>query len=234
MDAAKLRLEIKKFTDSTGLVHPKKKGVSGNGLLYSAEYFVLLSNMKALTASDIIQWKNALFSCRRLPGLYNRHKTKTDQNSVDDYVGIAAANSVTRQKHLSLEILNYGKNQGFPKYVYNNVSPGVFTASSWLGRQGQLIAHIELSAGITPPIWRTAWWVSSLIYSGMTSKKENHDAWILSYLVAKVGISAGGIFELTAKLWFKRFEKVWPGGLGAVLSDYFKNPDHPLAKYWRE
>lgn len=131
---------------------------------------------------------------------------------------------------------------GIPvKYVYNNVNPqtflneeGKFTLAPWIGRQLNLLAHLQFSAKQQPSPERMLVWLGALGQSMMSSPR-NQDGWILGWLLT---VSASNMPSLGAdakdaiKLWTDFFSKSFPGGQNQLFRSYFNNTEMPLSKYF--
>lgn len=182
---------------------------------------------------------------------------KDDQEGPDDYVGCGLFSSYADDGELAKRILSYGDvrcitfdplaedaskrtlskivyytlrilnlGRGI-RYVYNNVDPGKFTLSSWLGRQPALIAHLKIAAGITPTLLERLVWCAGL---WVAPSKDNHDAWILSWCRVRSWRKRGILEKLSVWMWERKFKKIW-GNPGDLLAAYFNNPNHPNAVY---
>jgi hypothetical protein len=115
------------------------------------------------------------------------------------------------------------------RFNYNNINPDKITQSSWLGRQGQLVAHIYWSANQTPPLFYRVWWALSI---GFFSVKPNDpDSAVLSRHLVCVMAGRSWICRVATHLWRKRFIKTWPGGMNQVFTKYFGQA-HPLSRGW--
>jgi hypothetical protein len=180
----------------------------------------------------------------------------TDQEGPDDYYGCGAASSEL-DGSLARHILAYGRKgaSGFNpsyedsdrvklstwlfrilslfgllkvKWIYNNDNPGFFTQSSWLGRQQNLICHLQFAADEEPPMWRKVWWAVAVLGSLFST---NNDSYCLSWLCVRTAQGKSKFCTLVGKVWWHFVLKKFPGGMGEILGDYFQNPSHPLAVY---
>lgn len=246
--------DFKNYTDQYGLVQPNPNGGSGNGLLYTAEAIVALFDKGALSQQNIDDFKKAYASCEKEPGLMMRSPIggpmNSDGEAPDDYVGCGAA-SFFLNDGLAERILKYGRGSpskygdtglwarilylvlskcGLSKipYNYNNVDPGVWTEWSWLGRQQNLICHLQFAAGETPPIWRRLWWCAA-VFQATRAMKSEHDSWILSWLLIRTMNGRSWICKQVANYWWKKLLNYYPQGMSSVFADYFGNPNHPTA-----
>lgn len=230
-----LRDEIESYRDMDGLVAPKRtfpgqRNASGNGILYTAEYFLLLDlRGELLHPKDPADFMAVLLSCQNEPGLFNRSPVHPDQEAPDDYLGLVLASEVLRLPY-AMDIWAYGDRNHF---VYNNVRPGKFTWTAWFGRMPQVVAHFQWCAGFTPALWRRLWWCGAVATAGFRGK-GGEDAWILSWLLTRIieREHVGDSLERMAiKIWRWRLKRAYPGGMKGVFSRYF-GPEHPIAKYW--
>jgi len=223
-------LEFKNYMDSYGLVHPEPNTISHNGIRFTVEYAAACARL-GLLSTDV---KNQIFlsiqACEKLPGLYQRHpiEHQRSQEGPDDYVAIGLLAKLLGASFIAERLINYGKQNGF---VFNNIHPGKFTLSSWLGRQPQLIAHWYFAAGKKAPLFHRMVWVATILMASR-AKREDQDAWILSWMLVKASVDSSSFtVNVARRAWIKSFKKAWPGGVGEVLGDYFNNKDHPSAKY---
>ena len=86
-----LRDEIVPYTGSDGLVWSSLNGPGGNGVLYTAEYYVMLNRLAELEEQDHANWDKVMVPCTITPGLIQRSSTDFEQEGPDDYVGYLAA-----------------------------------------------------------------------------------------------------------------------------------------------
>lgn len=237
-----LREEIARrgFIDGDGLITPRpclalEHNVSGNGLLYTAEYLIWMIYAKEYQpVIDRAYWFSVAGECLVEPGLLKRSPTHPDQQGPDDYIGAAAASYFIDQGLLAKTILEYGRThparwKGLPvHYVYNNVKPGEFSSSAWLGRQPALIAHLQFCAGETPALWRQLAWAAAILMA----KPESQDDWVLSSLLVMVAGDRTWVTRQASRRWKENFKQAWPGGLKQVLTAYFNLQEaHPLATW---
>jgi len=114
-----------------------------------------------------------------------------------------------------LKTLCFGKGV---TYNYNNLSPGGFNVSSWMGRQTQLIAHARFATGGEDPPsgFQKLYWCISLLWS-TRADKLNWDAWVLSLHMVKVAKGQSWICDLARKYWIKKFKEKCPRGAAEVV-----------------
>lgn len=200
MGAYELRKEINQYVFNPGLVshrrldswemNPKTASddPTGNGVLYTAIYFMTLGKLGDLREEDKWRFRETVRQCYKNGsyGLIMRSPRKPDQEGPDDYV---AASAVDRA--IALDILSYGKN--YPAkvlkfipipYVFNTEQERVFTFKAWLGRQVQLIAHWRTCAGLRAGFFSSAWW-SVVLFIGAFKDKRDNDGWMLSWILAE-------------------------------------------------
>lgn len=231
-------LDFESFQDSIGLIQPRegagKDGscASGNGLLYTGEACAVMGS------DEISYFRNsfasALNACERYPGLFLRHPKCTDQESVDDYVGIGAASYFLASGHAE-RVLERGNRFPFLlfgvlplRFYYANEGQSSFDLRAWLGRFPALIAHLRYAAGQPPGF------IPSLVHalSIAFSPWKNEDEPILSWLMLRVAENQSGPARMAGKIFRARLvHKYMDGGMKQVFSLYLGNPNHPIAKY---
>lgn len=249
---------VQRSSDYTfnGLIHDSTGGISGNGLLYTAEWVLALSNLSLLSPSNRIKFVGAYNSHMRIEGLMMRTPSNAfGQEGPDDYFGVAAASKVLDHGTLAKAILEYGKKGatqfdltpterrdikkekilfytlkilglGRIKYVFNNLDPSLFNARAWLGRFPHLIAHLKFAAGITPTWFEYAYWCLALLKK---EHAEDYDRWILPYLMTQTAKDRGLIARFVIGIWNKRATKAF-GTVDKLFYAYFRDKDHPIIK----
>jgi len=137
------------YTDKYNLVQPGpikdgKVGTSQNGLLTTG----IASECLKDTPHHlwVPKYTKAIISCQLEKGLYKRSPTSiNDQESHDDYRGIALFAFNTKQPHLAKDVITYGRrNLGF----YNNTN--TFRFNSWLWRFPDAFYCLKIAANIEP------------------------------------------------------------------------------------
>lgn len=231
------------YMDSDGLVSPHYietpslvTNASGNGILYTIQYFMLLNRLKLPSESVLV----SLERCQIERGLFKRGPHHADQEAVDDYIAacfyLPSNIYYYGQTKTPLKGL-FGDNKIFDatlgrikvKYNYNNVNPGTVSRSSWLGRMPQFVAHLEWASGLEPALWRKIVWFYSVVMGPRQDHKDTN-RFILTDMMLR--INDRGPWQLIARSYWNRFlRQAWPGGMKEVYSTYF-GPEHPLAKYW--
>lgn len=227
------------YTDPDGLVTPvRNPGVaaSGNGLLYTAVYNILLCRKDLDTAADRRRFAETVRSCYAkgkdgalIRGLLHRSPHKTEElEADDDYIGVCAAAHALGCLDIATEILSYGLGSGplFLSFVYNNLDPGRFTARAWLGRKGQFVAHLFHCAGHRASWPYPAWW-RYVVKSHLSAPEDDHQAMLLTWLLVEASPKSE---RDTADRWWQEWNKrlVYPikHALGMHLGH-----THPLAQH---
>jgi hypothetical protein len=226
-----IRDEMVAYTGPDGLVWSSLNGPGGNGVLYTAEYAVILWRMGIVSTSDLLAWHKAMQPCLVQPGLLQRQAGNTLQEGPDDYVGYLAACAVFHMIPEARDVFNYGY-----KYwgSFNNTNPGKWTIDSWLWRQPQMIAHNLYGMAQTPNFIRRGFWIIAILLAAYNTSLADTDTSILSWLLIQAWSANGkpGIIgKLAVWIWSKRLLKVFgQTGMQKVFSIYFQ-PEHPIAKY---
>lgn len=220
--------------DSYGLVHPQNpttNGVSQNGPRWTSEYawgYYQKFSDEFEDKKDPL--RKAMQSCVVTRGVIRRHPTNLNEmEQIDDYIGAISASTILDDGQFAKDFLDYGFNQGWPKYNYNNVTPGKWTQLSWLGRFPQLICHAEFVAGRTPPTWRSIYWGLVILW-GCRAKREDSDAWALSWHLVKAADHRGPrtpVIDWVRSMWIACFKNHYPNGMGQLLLEWGWLPNHP-------
>jgi hypothetical protein len=226
------------YTDRLGFISGEKNpgAPSGNALLFTAEAMLVLRQQGCLAQFDrdlfLIQVSEA---CEIITGLYKRPPPYSqDQESQDDYIGLAAASYFLGTSH-ARDMLEYGREHVYRwrflrlPYQYDKAhveESRVFDA--WLGRFVTAMIHIQWAAGERPALWRRLWWACSVAFSG---SKDDQDPWLLNWLMIHTMDGRSRIGVVAASIWRWRLRRAFPDGIRQVFARYFNDPGHPLAKY---
>lgn len=218
-----LEEEIKDFTDEWGLVtHHKNKGPSGNGLLYTAWWVIILQQNGQLTPEVRAKYRKALQQCEVLPGLYKRHPMIHDHQGPDDYVGLLAVSRIAKLG-LARRIALWGTDNC---YNYNHIEPGKWRLKSWFGRMRQFVAHSKFAYGRQPSLIDKMIWCITVMTSAHASPKDQ-DRWTLTWLLIATAKDQSILTNFAARYFMKRMPA---GGLSLIFAQYFTY-DHPIAKH---
>jgi len=229
-----VRRALKLYTSEDGQLHDGENpqvGKSGNGMLYLVLSHYMLRDLGMYGAQDAVEFSEAVGRCKVgdffTRGLFTRFRGHKGQDSQDNYIGIVAGldlwRSILNEVNVQLkEMYAYGEKNN---WCFNTVSPGKFSWGGWFGRYPAFTAQLDYALH-----GETSWWKDVYLeYALMNPKKEGQDGYFLNYLIAqtlppyKDGLKA----EVNKQILDK-----W-GSMGAMFEDYFQNPNHPLAKYWR-
>lgn len=223
-----MRSEFHAVRDQFGLIQPGVGRTSGNGLLYSCQYFSILRKTGQAKLPDCTDFGTLITACQVEPGLYRRDPYNSeDYESQDDYIGIACA-SYLLGANFGKHILAYGESHG---WTYNNVLPGVYRRESWLGRYPAFRPTIRFSAGQMPNLWERILLALAIGFAAM-ARRDDHDSWILTQLILWTVDERCWISRLAGKFWRRRLLKHYPEGISECIGDYFQDHEHPLSKNW--
>jgi hypothetical protein len=235
---------------------------SGNGSLYTAHYVAGLAARALMTKQEkerLIQvYKNNMI----IPGLFARAPSKlSDRQAHDDLFGIISADKILNPetRDFTKQIYNYGKNTycngvdeldheqllinvstynwlnrifGKVRWVWNNVNPGRFHLSSWLGRRPELIATMQmtLKEDVNPFFW--LYWAGIMLWTAYAPNKKDHDGYILKYHSALACEGYGLVTDWICKKLRLAVKRDF-GDFGQLLGEYFNKP-HPLVKLLKD
>ena len=252
--------EIQPYRCVDGLVHnrwcqPGERNPSDNGLAYTSATGVALFLRGELTDDIRAEIDHAIMKCEdpARPGLFNRGPYNPRQEGPDDYLWLIAYSAIAGDGSLARRIFSYGIGQplkidGLPTLYFNycNVCrEQVLHRSSWMGRQGQWVAHLRFATREPmewPVWWQRAWWGLNLVLSAC-ARRGDQDAWMHSWALtySTAGIRLGWWCRLARWTWVTVFERRFPGGLFEILQGWLTDPDHhpelsgpnhPLTRYW--
>jgi hypothetical protein len=206
--------------------------VGGNGLRYTAEYYLTLRARGELYDQDEMRFEDTVEACF-VPGhqgLLQRHPVfwRGHQEGPDDYVAVCHA-SQKLSPFIARTILEYGRRH---HWVFNNARHGRFSLKAWLGRQGQLVAHMYFCAGEDPPWYLKAWWAAAVLWS-CRAPKTDQDAWVLSWHLVNAAAGRARLCDWAGRRWYRALRGSQPATLSGILRSYFA-PGHPLAAYFSD
>lgn len=243
-----LREQIAPYGDHYGLISsaPVAPGVliaSGNGVLYTSEYYIMLARSAKVQLEDSSQMMRILGACIDNNGLLHRQPVAVPTSNTeapDDYYGILAACSTwgwtSPAKGFLRALWRY-------KGCLNDVSPGTWTSQSFLARQPQLVAAMIAAAypgkTLKERLIRLAafplFCYAALVIatSCIRADKSDTDARFLAWLLIQSVSPVSFLCNLASKVWFRRLYATygWELGMKAVCSLYF-SPGHPFNIYW--
>lgn len=244
-----IREAFQQYWDGNNLLAPAPvpsgtiKG-SGNGIMYTSEFYIMLAKYLQLTDQDKIDFANKIEQCIRPEGMLCRVPIaqNSEQEGPDDLYGVldacmALGNTTIPRKFLWCII----KYLGF----LNNVNPGKWTASSFLIRQPQLFAcivaasfpswknplHILIRTCAMPLFWFSALIIAiSCMFTPTNSGDPRRLGWHLMQTLKPVSITcwlASRVF-----LW-RLYRQYGPTGMEEVASQYYQpNGQNPYSEYW--
>ena len=231
-----------------------------NGLLYTAEACVIMQLRNV--PYNRTQIAAGVKAAQVVPGLYNHSPVNhKDTEAQDDYIGLGALAGVCGFHDVARDILNYGtggaqasgpaallldggnftslsneiKQCKTVPYNYNNIAPGVFSWTTWMGKYPAMITHWKLGAGDRPTPSEFGVWSAELIYSGKENKPDQ-DHWLQSWLMVltyEMSQYHSTVADFAVDQWWKMLHARYPGGIKQTMTDYLAAgaPGNPLAEY---
>lgn len=220
------------YRDQFGLIQNNPGGSSGNGLRYTAEYYILKFRYGLLSKDDTLQFDSIVRRCFAEPGLLNRKPDDKSPNKFDDYVAVSAA-SMIFELLLANDIKTYGlKNH----WYYNNAKTKLSLKDkwgAWFGKDRGLIAHFYYADQDTPSWLKTVMWTFNILLCAYTAK-DSQDEWVLSaHQIIAYEWSHDRTWpqDKVCAYWRKKFRHQWGvNGMSKLLAKYFDHA-HPLSKY---
>lgn len=232
-----LKEEIASYTQRDGLISPNKNpGIdsTGNGLLYTSLYYILLHKTGQLTCDDRHRFRNIVLSCRahgsRFYGLLHRSPTKIEeQTGHDDYVGVCTALMLLDLNNIAWLIVNFGNKRNLLifKWLYNNLCPIEFTFQAWRGRRPEVVAHMQQCVDtIKVHPLRVLYMAIYILIGGVDG---HHQSIIMRYLIGSY--SKYRIVRWAWSKFEKRILKKYNRGMADVLAKEL-GALHPVVRYW--
>lgn len=219
--------------DKNGFVALTGQDSSDNGLLYTSEFFILLSrNSETARIAGWLTYSHIIDQCFR-NGNPCRRPGNLDQEGPDDLIGIAAASKALKTGHAAI-MLAYGRSTRlpfipfFPGYIYNTPKPGKFTMNAWMGRMPGLIGHIRNCAGEKMNALNWAGIILGVLITVARPPEETSDRLLTELIVRSLPDTVLG--RLVQRYWDTHIRQVY-GSINSVVVFYFGNC-HPFARYW--
>jgi hypothetical protein len=240
-----LKDDIKRYRQVDGLISPDENATpdsTGNGLLYTSLYYVLLYNLRLCTPEDVKEYQEIVKKCAVkyhgiTLGLLNRSQTKTDQGSRDDYIGVLVASNLLNVSY-RFDIYTWGLHCGRVKNNYNNRNIFKLTWSSWLGRFLDWKYTLKVSCNKEPNLYDRVKYLIAICWASLFRMHDTSSV-ILFKLIETMPNYNETFFHMLALVFFEyRIVKKW-GSFQNVLAHHFGNEDiergmkHPIARYWK-
>lgn len=238
------------YMDYIGLIQDKAGGLSGNGILYTAEAAVRLREVGELDASWRRIFLHAVEKCQMpdelgtpIPGYYRRHPDprgfSAHQERQDDYIAIAVLAKLLDAPYLAEDVLKFGqrRKQIFPplpwpsvRYYYPNENgwDAFFDPRAWLGVYPAMIACLKLACGQVPTPLEREFFEAGISHGPNQKDTTDRDSYVLPWLMKQLGGTKDSHRQYDALL-----ERAYPGGVPTLLRAYFLDKNHPLGAEWK-
>jgi hypothetical protein len=247
-----IKEDFQNYTDSNNLNTPApcipvpRKGGSDNGNMFTSEYYLMLSKNNQLNNQDKIDYSDKIKQCISF-NLLNRVPIGQNDgiNGPDDYYGVMNGCIELGNIDIPRKLL-WGcvKHLGF----MNNVSPGTWTARSFLIRQPQLLcaminasfpsfknpSHMLIRL-LSFPLYLISAIVILISCTGtpIDQADPRRLAWHLQNNLKKTSL----LCYFASKIWVKRLYKHYFNGMKDVAGIYYQ-PDglnqNPYSKWWKD
>lgn len=238
---------IKPYIEATGLVishkvDPDTSFNSGNGLMYTSEFYIMAYRRGLLKQEDINNFEKLVLSCIGPSGALNRNPLphESGQEGPDDYYAIL--NACIQLGIVSIPRI-FLKSAMRHLGALNNVQLGKWTPQSFLLRQPGLVAtlitacfpslknplHYLIRALFFPFYLITA---IIIALSGISAPIEEVDSRRLAWHLAESTDKRSLLCFLASKIWFNRLKDQYgDNGMKTVATLYYEK-GHPFATYW--
>lgn len=249
--------EFQCWTDEYGMITNNNQGLTtGNGNLFTAHYVYGLVSTNQISAQEAQRILNVYAHNFSQPGVLCRTPVfPSDREAQDDIFGLMGAEALLSPNHrfMTRAIYEYGLksaqgidtteeyqfNQklyfwlikiltfGRCRWVWNNVQPGKFDKTSWLGRFPAFLAVMQMSLRekVNPFFW--FYWACSALYSAWfgNSSDNNGDCLFLHGAIAAQGY--GKLTNWVCKQIHNGIKRKY-GSVGGLMASYFQDPTNPL------
>lgn len=245
-----LKTRILPYLGQDGLVGPKLmngQGSSDNALMFHSEYLIMENRQPENKLFSIIAaefFQQHLEKSQMAPGCLARHPGDFSSEGPDDYLGVLAFCKEFGIKTIPQQMLSFGyRNFGF-------FSTKERTGETWLWRQIQITTAMLMAAGVPSILYPLGTLYTAAVIATSKLNKEDLDGPRLNWLLIQI-TRDNLVCKLAAKIWYKRFKKVFPGGMREVAykpegleykdcqfcpekhSGYYHN-NHPFGEFWEE
>lgn len=220
------------YTDPEGMISgvrdPDVAWTSGNHLLITSTYYVLLNELDRLTPKDMTNFTRLVQGCEVVPGVYNRNAGRYDLQAHDDYIGIIAASYVLGLSFVE-DILNHGEKNG---WLFDNTQGRVPSGEPYFGRLPDFAPLVRSANRQALTLWEQLLFCGSLLVNALRPR-GNESGVILSWLETKPTQGKHGLIDLAISFWKKRLVKKYPNGMGEVFGIYY-GVSHPYSVYYQQ
>lgn len=237
-----------------------KGDTSQNGALFSLEYVICLMKREDVStedkAAEIRRLQGVFTSLEKEYGLVARYPGSDEFNAIDNTIahlvfdwlyndlsqsrriegrgalvrcsGIDDTQDEIRNKKMYplAFILNLGKVKNF--WNINNADKFCFVG--WLGRFPGFMGILDLVVKGRTSYFRAFILLVAQMLSCFDGR-SNTSGTKLAYIVWELLKARGFVWEFGYNIWKYFFNKKYPGGPGEMYAIYYRNAEHPLAKY---
>jgi hypothetical protein len=249
--------QFQAWTDQYGMITNNSSGNStDNGNLYTAHYVYGLISTTQITDQEkqrILQVYANNFS---YPGILCRTPNfPGNRQAQDDIFGLMGAEALLSpdSRSMTRSVYEYGLKSasgidsteldqwhqkfmywlirivtlGRCRWVWNNIEPGTFDETSWLGRFPTLIVTMQMSLKewVNPFFW--SYWAVSCMYNAWFGSYSDNNGDCQSIHAANAAQGYGPLTNFVCSQIHKGIKRKY-GSAGVLMEDYFQNAQHPL------
>lgn len=227
------REAMRSYVDLDGLVsiNPgSDRNDSGNGLLHLSVYLCQLAHRGWLRDTDL----NALYASLRacqvrykgvpLPWYWRapQKRNPDDTQSHDDYIGLAAAWSLSEEGHWMAEwFCNFSQ---YHWWFLDHQNPNSWNLRFFTGWRLAVVSHYYMA--YTKPLLAPVF-ISIAIIANMLSSQTKHDQNQHIWLMIETGKEKSPLIKFFGNLWEKRTRQRF-GSIGLSFANYYRSLEHPL------
>lgn len=244
-----IKSEMTPFIDVNGLVSPNRDGPSDNGVMFTAEYLLMLERLDELDYDTAKRFRRKIRACFKEPGLLMRRPDNFGgQDGPDNMLGLAIASQVLGRRmggdEMASEVMIYGLDHWG---AFNNID-GKWTTQSFLWRQPQLVGAlmcgvmqqarlVNLSRFQRATLWLFArpfllCAALSIFVSCRGTDPGETDPRRLSWLLIQATFNHSWLCRVASRGWYERLYRDYSSaGMKAVARIYY-SVGHPFIKYW--
>jgi len=225
-------IKTRSYMDQYDLVQPEQGKTSQNGLHFTGLAGLYL-NQAGHGSLDYFReyFISGLRQCEIREGIYNRSPhNRGDQNSIDDYMGIAVCSSFL-DKEIGERVLWHWRRTGG---VFKNSDHERDPQKTWFWRFPALLTTFQMSVGEKPDFLSRIYWLGAIIWASLQGEK-NQDSWRMSFMMICISYNRGKegfICWLARKIWSYYAWMTLRNGIGKNNGDYLqRGKEHPFVRY---
>lgn len=218
------------YQDPFGIMQDRNHVVDGNALLYTGTMLVLLSDEEDFpNVDDRLTFARAIAEAEIQPGLLMKYSKPADQESHDDYVGMAAASALIDNGNFAKRVLRFGRSH---KYGWDNLNTDDWSFRDFFVRFPGWWAHMKSAAGEWLNPIDQLWSFIDLV--GIVFYEDGASGTLMTYLRYKTFTQKSSAWlnpltRLGCVIFKTAYLRRHPKGIKESYAEYF-GPNYPFSQ----